>query len=49
MSVLDPIPFDDLAYGLKVRCGLADPPLRTLAEPVRVAGRTKATVQTQVS
>ncbi len=46
---LEPIPFDDLVHGLKVRCGLADPPPRTLAEQVRAAGQTEATVQTQVS
>ena len=46
---LEPVPFDDLVYGLKVRCGLADPPPRTLAEQVRAAGQAEAAVQTQVS
>jgi hypothetical protein len=38
----DPIAFDDLVYALKVRCGLADPPPRTLAEQVRASGRVPA-------
>lgn len=39
---IDPIPFSDLVYALKVRCGLADPPPRSLAEHVRAAGREPA-------
>lgn len=31
----EPIAFDDLVYALKVRCGLADPPPRTLPEQIR--------------
>ena len=30
VSRLEPIPFSDLVYGLKVRCGLADPPQQRL-------------------
>jgi hypothetical protein len=36
------IPFSDVVYGLRVRCGLADPPARTLAEHVRASGETPA-------
>ncbi len=31
----EPIPFGDVVHGLKVRCGLADPPPRRLHEQVR--------------
>jgi hypothetical protein len=33
---LEPIPFSDLVYGLKVRCGLADPPRHTFVGRARV-------------
>ena len=32
----EPIAFDDLVYALKVRCGLTDPPPRTLPEQIRI-------------
>ena len=38
------IPFRDLVYALQIRCGLADPPARTLAEHVRASGETPAPV-----
>jgi hypothetical protein len=39
---LDPIPFNDVAHGLKVRCGLAEPPPRTLAQHAHASGREPA-------
>jgi hypothetical protein len=43
------VALDDLAYALKVRCGLAEPPLRTLAEHVGAGGQTTSTAEPQVS
>jgi hypothetical protein len=38
----EPIGFDELVDALKVRCGLADPPPRTLGDHVRAASREPA-------
>jgi hypothetical protein len=41
---LDPVAFDEVVHGLEVRCGLADPPPRTLKEHVEARGLTPAAV-----
>jgi hypothetical protein len=38
----DPIGWDDVAYALKVRAGLADAPPKTLGEHIRAAGHEPA-------